>query len=102
MADEIIVTMRELMLRSKSDLVRMQSAATLGKWLGLDEIKDGNKGDDKDELRELLQMIASKQQPPQFIPPPLPGGALPDFTTFDAEYTVVDSEQAPQEKEEGE
>lgn len=98
MADEIVLTLRSLMQSSGSDMVRMQSAATLGKWLGLDEMKENAKGDDKNEIRELLQRIASKHEPPKFLPPPLPGGGLPMLEApVEAEFFVEDDQT--QEKE---
>jgi hypothetical protein len=100
LADDIIATLGTLMRSSRSDLVKMQSAQILGKWLGLDEMKESAKADDRDEIKNLLKQISGSYTPPMILPPPLPGGALPQ-SYIDA-IIVPAQEEKREEREEGE
>lgn len=103
LADDVIFTMRDLMLNDKSGLVRHLSAKTLGEWMGLHE-KDADEkpADDRTEALELLRKITEQTQP-RLIMPPLPGGRLPasliDVTPVvtQKEYATNRIDNAPEE-----
>ncbi|MEI7644619.1 MAG: hypothetical protein WCJ55_10105 [Chloroflexales bacterium] len=86
LADEIITNMYRLMIGARGDLVHYHAAKTLGEWIGLDTLEVPEKADDRSETMELMRMIAAR--PPlilnaNLLPPPKPGGGLPDLTGSD-------------------
>lgn len=90
LADEIIENLASLMRSSKSDLVRMQSAATLGRWLGLETLAEDEKEDDRESVKALMLLMASNAQPFRILAPPKPGGSLPDPVIDATEITYIE------------
>jgi transcriptional regulator with XRE-family HTH domain len=96
LADDIIGTLSTLMKTSRSDFVRVQAAQTLGKWMGLENIVQDTNDDDREEVKDLLRAIADNTSAPPMLPPPLPGGALPQLNPpviLDAHYTIDNGEK---------
>jgi DNA-binding transcriptional regulator LsrR (DeoR family) len=101
LADTVVGTLYTLMTTAKSELVRYQSASTLGEWLHLDEVDAVVKDDDISEVRRLLA-AQQAQTHSRVLPPPLPGGQLP---VLDGSYTIDDQppimrEEPPEERAE--
>lgn len=91
LVDDIVDNLADLMVNSKSDLVRWQAARTLGEWVGLHLPEVKARGDDRDETIEMLKQLNNRQAPLAELPPPRPGGALP----------FVEGEFVVEEKSEG-
>ena len=99
LADDIIATLVDEMKNAKSGFVRVQAAQTLGKWMGLEYIQDDKQYDDREEIKELLRMIADNHMAPS-LPPPLPGGSLPLLSAA-VETVFVDGSYEPTKRNEG-
>ncbi len=98
LADEIITNMYRLMIGAKSDLVRYQATKTMGEWIGLDTLEVTEKEDDRSEAMELMRMIASRSSltlNATLLPPPKPGGGLPDLTGIPDLILAAQHESAP-------
>jgi hypothetical protein len=88
MADDIIQSLYEIGTGSQyGAMARVNALKTLGEWVGLHEMKEDAKGDDREETLEILRMLSTRPQPVAYLPPPLPGGKLPE--EFIAEAVIV-------------
>jgi hypothetical protein len=87
LADDVVASMYDLMKNAKSELVKFQATNALGEWLHLHESPAEGTDNDIDEVKRLLQITAA-QQSVRVLPPPRPGGGIPDIT--EGEFTVSD------------
>jgi len=81
LAEDVMLTLEDLMRYSRNDRIKYESARTLGEWLGLDEPEADTKGDERDDLVEALKLATTRTQaaPTIVFLPPSPGGLLPEY-----------------------